>query len=378
MSNQVVLHICLSKGWGGGLEMYPIRTGGQFKEKGWKVFGLCLKGSRVAQGMREQGIETYEVESKLAAITQLYRIHRWLLQNDISLIHCHKSGDLVVAALLDTLSSYRIIFTEHMGVTRPKKDIYHRWVYGHVDQILSISEATKKRNLKALPVPAEKIQRLWLGTEIRPAVEDTVLVAQTKKELGIPTDAIVIGTVGRFGTAKGQKELLDAFIALAKKQPLQSLHLLLVGGLKADEGSDIQLVEELQSTIIQSGLSKKIHLPGFRKDTENMLAVMDVVAILSHNEAFGLTVIEAMAAENLILGANTGAIPEILGKNYPFTVNPPLDPPNQILLALEQIIKSPENITTTGQQLCLRAKKHFDISKHIENLAVIYEKTTVQ
>lgn len=370
MSNQVVLHICLSKGWG-GLEMYPIRTGGQFKEKGWKVFGLCLKGSRVAQGMREQGIETYEVESKLAAITQLYRIHRWLLQNGISLIHCHKSGDLVVAALLDTLSSYRIIFTEHMGVTRPKKDIYHRWVYGHVDQILSISEATKKRNLKALPVPAEKIQRLWLGTEIRPAVEDTVLVAQTKKELGIPTDAIVIGTVGRFGTAKGQKELLDAFIALAKKHPLQSLHLLLVGGLKADEGSDIQLVEELQSTIIQSGLSKKIHLPGFRKDTENMLAVMDVVAILSHNEAFGLTVIEAMAAEKLILGASSGAIPEILGDNYPFTVNP-LEV-NDIQRQLNIMTIKPNRFNQLERDLKERATFHFSIETHNDSLEKIYE-----
>ena len=168
MSNQAVLHICLSKGWG-GLEMYPIRTGGQFREKGWKVLGLCLKGSRVAQGMREQGIETYEVESKFASFRQLNRIHQWLQKNGVNLIHCHKSGDLVVAALLDTLSSYRIIFTEHMGVTRPKKDMYHRWVYSHVDQVLSISEATKKRNLKALPVPAEKIQRLWLGTEIRPS-----------------------------------------------------------------------------------------------------------------------------------------------------------------------------------------------------------------
>ncbi|GAB3529071.1 glycosyltransferase family 4 protein [Photobacterium alginatilyticum] len=375
MSNQAVLHICLSKGWG-GLEMYPIRTGGQFREKGWKVLGLCLKGSRVAQGMREQGIETYEVDSKFASIRQLNRIHQWLKQNGVNLIHCHKSGDLVVAALLDTLSSYRVIFTEHMGVTRPKKDMYHRWVYSHVDQVLSISEATKKRNLKALPVPAEKIQRLWLGTEIRPAIDDTELVLKTKKELGIPDDATVIGTVGRFNHAKGQKELLDAFIALVRQNPEQNLHLLMVGGLQADQGSDVELVEEIQATIKQSGLSEQIHLPGFRKDTENMLAVMDIVAILSHNEAFGLTVIEAMAANKLILGANTGAIPEILGESYPFTVNP-LDS-NLIQLKLVKIISESENISIVGQKLGLRAKTHFDISKHIENLAVVYNKTAVQ
>lgn len=370
MSNQAVLHICLSKGWG-GLEMYPIRTGGQFKEKGWKVFGLCLKGSRVAQGMREQGIETYEVESKLAAITQLYRIHRWLQQNGISLIHCHKSGDLVVAALLDTLSSYRIIFTEHMGVTRPKKDIYHRWVYRHVDKVLSISEATKKRNLKALPVPAGKIQRLWLGTEIRPAVEDIELVAQIKKELGIPTDAIVIGTVGRINHAKGQKELLDAFIAQAKLRPQQPLHLLIVGGLQADQGSDIELVAKLQATIEQSGLSHQIHLTGFRKDTDNMLAVMNIVAILSHNEAFGLTVIEAMAAEKLILGASCGAVPEILGDNYPFTVNP-LEV-SDIQHQLNEMTVKPNKFKQLAQELKARAIFHFSTEIHNDSLEKIYK-----
>ncbi|OLQ78866.1 hypothetical protein BIT28_26490 [Photobacterium proteolyticum] len=368
MSNQAVLHICLSKGWG-GLEMYPIRTGGQFREKGWKVLGLCLKGTRVAQGMREQGIETYEVESKFAVLKQLKLIHQWLKQNDVNLIHCHKSGDLVVAALLDTISSYRVLFTEHMGVTRPKKDIYHRWVYSHVDQVLSISEATKKRNLKALPVPAKKIQRLWLGTEIHPAIDDPNHVLKVRKELGIPDDAIVIGTVGRFNHAKGQKELLNAFIALVNQNPDQPFHLLMVGGLQADQGSDIELVEDIQATIKDSGLSKQIHLPGFRSDTENMLAVMNIVAILSHNEAFGLTVIEAMAAEKLILGANTGAIPEILGENYPFTVNPlkVSDIQHQLNeMSINLIAFSP-----LAQQLKSRAKELFCIEVHNDNLEQI-------
>lgn len=44
-----------------------------------------------------------------------------------------------------------------------------------------------------------------------------------------------------------------------------------------------------------------------------MLSLMDIVCIPSYNEAFGLTVIKAMAAGNAIIGANTGAIPEVLG-----------------------------------------------------------------
>ncbi|MGR5128412.1 glycosyltransferase family 4 protein [Photobacterium swingsii] len=368
-TNNAVLHICLSDGWG-GLEMYPIRTGKALLEQNWQVLGLCLKGTRVAQGMKEAGMSIFEIDSKWDLFKKITKVNAWLKGHNTTLIHAHKSGDLVFAALLDTIASYRIIFTEHMGVTRPKKDLYHKWVYSHVDKILSISDETKARNLKALPVPADKIQRLWLGTEITPPITDTQLISNIRQELSISPDAKVIGTLGRMGSGKGQLELLEAFIQLKANGEHPDVHLLIVGGLSKDEGSNEDVVQKLQSLTKQHQLEEFVHFSGFRRDTKNMLATMDIVAILSHNEAFGLTVIEAMAAGKLILGSNTGAIPEILGEGYPFTVNP--QNMSNIAIKLAHILESlPINdISDTSYH---RAMKNFSQKAHLSKLIEIYD-----
>ena len=114
----------------------------------------------------------------------------------------------------------------------------------------------------------------------------------------------IIGNVGRVCAGKGQMELLEAFALINKKHP--TLELLLVGGLDSD-GSDSNFVRQAQRRINDLNLDHRVHLIGFRKDTERMLAVMDIVCLPNHNEAFGLTAIESMAAKKeAIIGADTG------------------------------------------------------------------------
>lgn len=162
----------------------------------------------------------------------------------------------------------------------------------------SISDETFKRNLNALPVPENRITRLWLGTDISAQpIDNQNQIAPIKSELGLPSDSIVIGNLGRVCSGKGQMELLEAFSLLRDKY--SRLHLLLVGGLDASEGSDKKFVDELKDKIDNLGLTKRVHFAGFRTDTSRMLAAMDVVCLPNHNEAFGLTAIEAMAAKNL-------------------------------------------------------------------------------
>ncbi|MCG7496829.1 glycosyltransferase family 4 protein [Vibrio sp. Of7-15] len=366
MAKQNILHICLSHGWG-GLEMYPLRIGKEFLNQGYNVYGLCLANSRVAEGMKEAKIDTFEVENKNNLLLQLPKLNRWLKENRVDVIHCHKSGDVVVAALLDVLSSRKIIFTEHMGVTRPKKDLYHRWVYSHVDQVLSISDETYKRNVNALPVPLNKIQRLWLGTEMYTPIESKEEIKAIKKELSVPVDADVVGVTGRIARGKGQGELLDAFISLEHKYP--NLHLLIVGGLTVKQGSEDEFVAQLQATVKEHNLENRVHFSGFRSDTKRMYAAMDIVCLPCHHEAFGLTVIEAMAAKKAIVGANTGALPEIL-EDTAQLCSPLL--PNEIAGAIEFYLNNPQARQKAAEKAYARATDEFSMQTHINKLSSIY------
>ncbi|NRF32500.1 glycosyltransferase family 4 protein [Vibrio coralliilyticus] len=349
--------------------MYPIRTGKEFLERGYPVYGLCTSGTQVAQGMRDFGIEAFEVSSKGKLISnQLFQLEKWLSQRNISIVHCHKSGDILVSALLNCISRRKTFFTEHMGVTRSKKDIYHKLIYAHIDQVFSISDETYKRNIHSLPIRVEKISRLWLGTDIPfDHSEDPKFIENIKKELDLPRNSIVIGNIGRVCSGKGQLELLEAFALLICKFP--SLHLLIVGGLNTKEGSDNNFVKSLMARIEDLNLQNRVHLVGFRKDTDRMLSIMDVVCLPNHNEAFGLTAIEAMAAKKAIVAANSGSLPEVLGSTARFC-NP--HNPNDICSNIEFLLNHHDEKLKLSRLAYNRAKSKFSMAAHISKLEENY------
>jgi glycosyltransferase involved in cell wall biosynthesis len=359
-----VLHVCLSKGWG-GLEMYPITIAEQLKNRGIKVFGACLTGTKVESGMKDSVLDLYHTPSKSSMIFRIFDLHRWMNQHQISVIHCHKSGDLILAALLCLIQKRRVIFTEHMGVKRPKKDLYHRWVYRCVDQVLSISEETYQRNLRALPIAPDKIRKLWLGTKIPQLLEmNPHQKARAFENFLIPSEAWIVGCIGRLCEGKGQLKLIEAFAQVKKKMP--EAHLLIVGGLYASEGADEEYVIRLNRKIEELQLSGSVTLTGFQRDTWTLYHLMDLVVLPYHNEAFGLTAIEAMAAARPILAAETGALPEILGPTAAYC-----NPLSADDIA-HQIIQSPK--ARTNKSARERALKYFDLNAHVDALMSVYER----
>ncbi|WP_319782696.1 glycosyltransferase family 4 protein [Oceanisphaera sp. IT1-181] len=362
-SNHRVAHICLSKGWG-GLEMYPARVSKYLPEQSWEAVAICFKGGKVAQSFLDIGSDVFEVSSQANALFKIRTLVNWLKERNVSVLHCHKSSDLRLAAILKKMIGCRVIFTEHMGVTRPKKDFLHRWIYSHVDQVLSISDVTLARNIKALPVDPSKIKRLWLGTEFK---KPDRTVNDIKQELGLTDQQLIIGLPGRLCPGKGHCVLLDAFKLLQDDSAFKDAKLLIVGGLSAQDGADEDFVRGLENKIDDAKLTDKVVFSGFRSDMANLLAIMDVVCIPSQNEAFGLTAIEAMAAGRKIVAADSGALPEII-ENTGLLASP--DSAESFALAINKIQQHTNiNISRLTQE---RAEKLFSIQNHVRKLSEIY------
>ena len=88
------------------------------------MFGLALAGGR-APVMKAAGLRCLRRHHAIRPSCACLLL-RWMKQSGIQIVHCHKSSDSLLAALLGTISSFRLIFTEHMGSKRPKKDPLHR------------------------------------------------------------------------------------------------------------------------------------------------------------------------------------------------------------------------------------------------------------
>ncbi|AHE97968.1 glycosyltransferase family 4 protein [Thioalkalivibrio paradoxus] len=372
MSSQKVLQICLSEGWG-GLEMYPARVFPELRRQGWQPRGLALSGSRVASSLEAAGDTPLTVSSRAGALLALPRLLRCMQREDIRTVHCHKSSDLRVGALLKAFRpEIGLFFTDHMGVTRPKKDLLHRWIYRRLDRLFSISDATRARNLKAFPLPPERIRRLYLGIDpepYRPRLDPAARTAM-RRSLEIPEGALAVGLPGRLTPAKGQRLFLETLQRLERDSQELEIHGVIAGGLHADEGSDPDFVQELQRYVQAHGLAARVHFTGFRSDLPRVLEALDIVCVPSLNEAFGLTVIEAMAAARPVIGSNSGAIPEILDTHTGRLADP--SDPSAWAAAIAELAADPELRDRLGLAAHQRACERFSLRTHVDALTREY------
>lgn len=367
-----VMHICLSRGWG-GLEMYPSRIIPELKRQGWEPHGLALADSRVAASLEEAGVSPLVVSTPSRALLAVARILAYLKSHDIRVLHCHKSGDLRLGALLATLRpGLRLFYTDHMGVTRPKKDPYHRWAYGRVTRLFAISDATRQRNLAAFPLPAARIRRLYLG--IDPAAYAPRLSREAcealRRELGTPEGAVAIGLPGRLTPGKGQAVWIEALSRLAESRPDLCWHGVLIGGLTAGEGSNEAYVAALRERVAALGLESRLTFTGFRRDLPRLFEALDVVCVPSRNEAFGLTVIEAMAAGKAVVGADSGAIPELIDAGTGRLAAP--EAPAAWAEAMAELIVDADLRRRLGESARRRIRRDFTLAAHVTALTEEY------
>lgn len=107
-----------------------------------------------------------------------------------------------------------------------------------------------------------------------------------RQKLGLPSNAFVIGHVGRFDLQKNHSFLLDVF-ASAKAQQRHAV-LLLVG--------DGNLRAEIEQKAAALGLSDDVIFTGVRSDVPDLLQAMDCFVFPSMYEGLGIVVIEAQAS----------------------------------------------------------------------------------
>lgn len=154
-------------------------------------------------------------------------------------------------------------------------------------------------------IPADKIRIMKNAVEIEKFSYDGMKRNQIRQELGIK-DNFVVGNVGRFVYQKNQKFLLEVFSKLCCVN--HNAILLLVG--------DGPLENELKSMAVRYGISDRIKFLGKRKDVNELYQAMDLFALPSHFEGFGIVLIEAqisglkcIVSKNIPLNANiTGEV----------------------------------------------------------------------
>ena len=131
--------------------------------------------------------------------------------------------------------------------------------------------------------------------------------AAYRRELGLPADDLLAIYTGRLVSYKGVPLLLEAWENVCRT--FKDAKLLVVG----EGGVDIYNCEaELRNFVESHHLQDNVMFTGARRNVDEYLKACDFLVFPTRNEAFGISLIEAMACGLPSISTNEGGIRDIL------------------------------------------------------------------
>lgn len=171
------------------------------------------------------------------------------------------------------------------------------------DALIAVSPEVRDDLVRLGVAPPDRITVIRLGLDLDGRVSAAPAArGETRAELGISTEAFVVGWFGRMTEIKRADDLLRAFALLRARRG--DGELLLVG--------DGPLAADLRSLGAELGIASHLHFTGYRSDVGRLYAATDVVALTSANEGTPVTLIEALAASRPVVSTDVGGVVDVV------------------------------------------------------------------
>lgn len=246
------------------------------------------------------------------AVRQLLRLRALMLRERIGILHAHDFYAGVLGAAAARLAGVRVLACQrHLRLSdRRLHEWGTRFIHKMAHRILVNSEAIRDHILESGTVAANKIVVIRNGlisAETPTADTGAEMVRHSRRdalcrELGLDTDAKLVGMVARLQPVKGHSYFIEAAARVAQAVP--DAHFVLVG--------DGALRGDIERQAAQLGLSRRVHLLGERADAAALPAAFDVSVLASMHEGLPNTVMEAMAAGTPVVATAVGGTKELI------------------------------------------------------------------
>src|SRR5207248_1149017 len=198
----------------------------------------------------------------------------------------------------------------------PFVGIAHYAISARQDLIIAISDHIARFTVSRGVRHPSRVRRVYHGMEptVTQALERDGL--RIRAELGLSPEDFLIGNVGRLALQKGQRHLIAAMPLLVERVP--RAHAVIAGG------GDLE--DYLRDLALEVGVPDRVHVLGPRRDVPALMHAIDVFAMPSIWEGFGLVLLEAMAAGRPIVASRVATIPEVVEDGVTGLLVPAGDP----------------------------------------------------
>ncbi len=287
----------------GGAQRLALETAAFLTARGWDV-QLWTGPQTGPEGSlhdeaRRRGVRVVVVPNLVREISPWRDLRAYadltkrLRAERFDLVHTHSSKAGIVGRLAAARARVPVrVHSIHGWAMTPATPPVQRTLYALLERfaaqrthrLVAVSAAVRDAGLAARIGRPDLYRVIHGGIQPPPAASPETRAA-ARRELGIPAQAVVAGTLGRLDDAKDPLGALQAALPLFGEMP--DLRLVFVG--------DGHLRAALETAVARAGLAPRVQLAGLRDRPHTLLPAFDVFFLSSRWEGFPLAVLEAQA-----------------------------------------------------------------------------------
>jgi glycosyltransferase involved in cell wall biosynthesis len=307
--------------------------------------------------------KSYLILSGLGEVRRLIRTLR------PEIIHTHGVRANLVGRLANRLegSPCRLITTVHSVLALDYPVAWKRWLFArleewtsrYVDHFILVSHAMERDFRRK--IPSERISVIHNAIELPAERPVRGGFSSLREELGLPQEAVLVGTVARMHPVKGHIYLIQAIRELAPSFP--QVHYVWIGGG--------ELRAELEKQVRLAGLQDVIHFLGVRKDVPALLPQLDLFVLPSISEGLSVAILEAMAAGVPVITTAVGGSPEIVADQVD-GILVPAQSPAALAEAIREALSHPERMKKMGLLGQEKVYREFSTERLLAQTTALY------
>ena len=365
-----VYHLIKSLGRGGAEMLLPetLRVHDREAFAFRYAYFLPHKG-QVAEDLRGMGVtvDCFAATNNAAILAKTAEVAKTAREWGADLIHCHLPIAGVVGRLVGRLTGIPVIYTEHN-----KQERYHfltrqlnlrtmAW-----NRYVITCSGDVKVSLDAhRQLPGTPVVPLLNGVNTARFSPAAYPHAQAIRELGLPADKSIVGTVCVFRTQKRLHHWLELAHRLYRENP--RLHFVIVG-----DGPE---EDRLRAQVKAQGMEAAISFPGRIQEVRPWLAAMDVYLMTSEFEGLPIAMLEAMSMELPVVATAAGGIGEAIADGAEGFLAP-VDAWETLLAPLQRLLADADLRRTVGAAARERVRREFSIERMTHELESIYRQVS--
>ncbi len=359
-----ILQVCSARTLGGG-ERHVAALANGLAERGHEVFAALSPHSPLTDMLAPlpaENLFTIRMRNALD-ITSALKLARVIRERKIDIVHAHLARDYPLASL--AVRRYaRLVVTRH--VLFPLNRL-HSLTLSKAAQIIAVSDAVANGLRKQRIVEERRIRVIHNGIDIeRFAGEPSAEFLKAARGLLRTDRRFLVGTVGSLLPMKGHEDFIRAAALLAVSR--DDVDFVIVGD---DEPRNRDYRVLLERMIAELNLNDRVRLIHWTEDLAKFYAALDVYVSASHTEAFGLSIVEAMASGKAVVATATEGAEEIIEDGTIGMLTPTANAAS-LAEAIGSLLDDDERRKLLGTNARENVRDRFGLQKMIEATEGLY------